>query len=78
MTLDEICSVIVSISVLNLEFFNLVDDCLNQIKVDFDKLSNMNLVQLLCSGKYYINYSKHSGKIYQIKIFTIFINLILI
>lgn len=61
MTLDEICSVIVSISVLNLEFFNLVDDCLNQIKVEFDKLSNINLVQLLCSGKYYINYSKHSG-----------------
>jgi len=62
MTLDEICNVIVSISVLNLEFFNLLNDCLNHIKIDFNKLSNLNLVQLLCCGKYYINYSKHSGE----------------
>jgi hypothetical protein len=64
MTLDEVCCIVVSISVLNLEFFNLLDDCLSQIRIDFDKLSNTNLVQLLCSGKYYINYSKHSGMIF--------------
>lgn len=62
MTLDEICSLVVSISVINLEFFNLIDDCLNEVRIRFDKLSNINLVQLLCSGKYFINYSKHSGK----------------
>ena len=72
MTLDEVCSLILSFSVLNLEYFNLIDDCLNQVKVDFDKLSNGNLIHMLCAGKYYINYSKHSGKLNETLFFLIF------
>jgi hypothetical protein len=61
MTNDEICSIVISLCHLNLEFFNLLDDCLSQLRKNFDELNALNLVQLLVAGKYYINYSKHSG-----------------
>lgn len=64
MTNDEICSIVIALCHLNLEFFVLLDDCINQLRKKFDDLNTLNLVQLLVAGKYYINYSKHSGKIF--------------
>lgn len=73
MTNDEICSIVVSLCHLNLEFFGLLDDSLNQLRKNFETLSTLNLVQLLVSGKYYINYSKHSGKLLLLLLFFNFL-----
>ena len=79
MTNDEICSIVISLCHLNLEFFNLLDDCLNQLRKNFEELTTLNLVQLLVAGKYYINYSKHSGKIFtKFLLFLYFIYYLLI
>ena len=74
MTNDQICSIVLSLCHLNLEFY-LLDDCFSQLRKNFDELNASNLVNLLVAGKYYINYSKHSGNLFYF-IFFYFILLI--
>jgi hypothetical protein len=61
MTLDEICSLLVSFSVLNMPHTILHKDCLLLIEKKLDSLNNQQLVQLISVAKYIKKCKNHSG-----------------
>jgi hypothetical protein len=61
MNLDEICSMIVSLSALTLEPNKIYSDLGYAIKENISKFNNIQLIQLLSCGKYLFNNKKHSG-----------------
>jgi hypothetical protein len=63
MTLDELCSLLVSFSVLGMPHTILHKDTLLQVEKNVDSLDNQQLVQLLSVAKYISKYRNHSGKL---------------
>ncbi len=70
MNLGELCSLLVSFSVLNMDHTNLHKDILFVLNKNLDKLTNQQLVQLISVAKYISKFNKHSGKIKLIQIST--------
>jgi hypothetical protein len=66
MSFDEICSILVSMSVLKVDHSKILDDAIKQLTPNLHKLNNNNLIQLLSAGKYIFKYKKHSGIFYLI------------
>jgi hypothetical protein len=61
-TLDELCSLLVCFSVLDMEPNKIYSDLGTSIKNNMSKFDNINLIQLISCGKYLFNSKKHSGK----------------
>jgi hypothetical protein len=74
MTIDEICSLLVSMSVLNLHHTTLHKDCLLLIEKNLDKLDNQQLVQMISIAKYISKFKNHNGNINLTKDFYHFIH----
>ena len=62
MTLDELCSLLVCFSVLDMEPNKIYSDLGTSIKNNMPKFDNIQLIQLITCGKYLFNTKKHSGK----------------
>jgi hypothetical protein len=62
MTLDELCSLLVCFSVLDMEPNKIYSDLGTSIKNNMPKFDNIQLIQLISCGKYLFNTKKHSGK----------------
>lgn len=60
---DELCSMIVSFSVLTLEPNQMYFDICDSIKKNLKNFNNIQLIQILSCGKYLFNDETHSGKI---------------
>jgi hypothetical protein len=58
---DEVCSILVSMGVLNLHPNTLLEDLLNYITLNLKKMNNNNLVQLMASANYIIKIKKHAN-----------------
>jgi hypothetical protein len=63
MTPEEVSSMLVCFSVLDLEPNSIYNDLCNYIKNNIGKFNNNLLIQLLSCGKYLFNTKKHSGNI---------------
>lgn len=61
MTLDELCSMIVGISALNIGYIHILGDLINQVTKKIFKFDNNHLIQLLSAGNYIFKFKKHSG-----------------
>jgi hypothetical protein len=61
MTHEEVCSMLVCFSVLDLEPNSIYNDLANYVKNNINKFNNNLLLQLLSCGKYLFNTKKHSG-----------------
>jgi hypothetical protein len=61
MNLDEICSLLVSFSVLDLDPNKIYKDLGVCIKDNIHKFDNIQLIQLISCGKYLFNTKLHSG-----------------
>ena len=63
MTVEEVCSLLVCFSVLDLEPNSIYNDLCNNVKNNIAKFNNNLLLQLLSCGKYLFNTKKHSGNL---------------
>jgi len=66
MTPEEVCSMLVCFSVLDLEPNSIYNDLANYVKNNIGNFNNYLLLQLLTCGKYLFNTKKHSGNIFLI------------
>lgn len=64
MTVDEVCSLLVSFSVLKVIHTPIHKDAVRVIEKNLDNLTTQHLVQLISVAKYISNYQNHSGKKY--------------
>lgn len=60
MTLDEVCSMLVCFSVMDLEPNTIYDDLCKFVKANINKFDSNHLVQLISCGKYLFNTKKHN------------------
>lgn len=61
MTPEEVSSIMVCFSILDLEPNSIYNDLCNYVKNNIDKFDKNLLIQLLSCGKYLFNTKKHSG-----------------
>jgi hypothetical protein len=61
MNLGELCSLLVSFSVLNMDHTNIHKDILFDINKNLDNLTNQQLVQLISVGKYLSKFNRYEG-----------------
>ena len=59
---DEVCSLAISISILNVPKCELQEDLLEYIKKNLNSFNSTHLTQLIVSGKYFHTYDKNKGK----------------
>jgi hypothetical protein len=61
MNLGELCSLLVSFSVVNMEHTNIHKDILFVINKNLDNLTNQQLVQLMSVAKYLNRFNRYEG-----------------
>ena len=63
MTLDEVCSLLVCFSILDMEPNKLYSDLGSNVKNNIKKFDNIQLIQLISCGRYLFNSKRHSGNL---------------
>lgn len=61
MNLGELCSLLVSFSVLNMDHTNIHKDIMTVINKNLENLTNQQLVQLMSVAKYISKFSRYEG-----------------